>query len=100
LPQLFHVPAAGILAHGFPAWEPAALGSLGTWMFHSAIAPIFAMMLFYGSTRMRRISAGFALGVGAHLAFVAIVGTTALPALWLAANAVAALGTGWLSLRK
>ena len=40
LPQLVHVPAAAILAHGFPAWEPATFGSLGAWAFHSALAPI------------------------------------------------------------
>jgi serine protease len=100
LPQLLHVPGAAILAHGFPAWEPAGLGSFGTWLFHSAVAPLGALMLFYGSSRMRRMSAGFALGVGAHLAFVAIVGTTALPAVWLAVNAMASLGVGYVALRK
>jgi hypothetical protein len=89
-----------ILAHGFPAWGPAALGTFGTWLFNSAVAPLFAILLFYGSARWRRITAGFALGVGAHLAFVAIVGTSALPALWLASNALASLGVGWLALRK
>src|SRR6185312_11692373 len=65
LPQLVHVPAAAILAHGFPSWEPAFLGSAGAWAFHSALAPIGAMLLLYGSTRGRRLAAGFALGVGA-----------------------------------
>jgi len=100
LPQLVHVPAAAILAHGFPSWEPAFLGSAGAWAFHSALAPIGAMLLLYGSTRGRRLAAGFALGVGAHLAFVAIAGTVAIPALWLAVNAMASLGAGYLSLRK
>jgi serine protease len=99
LPQLIHVPAASILAHGFPAWEPAFLGSLGSWAFHSALAPIGAMLLLYGSMRGRRLAAGFALGVGAHLAFVAVAGTVAIPALWLAMNAALALGAGYLSLR-
>jgi serine protease len=100
LPQLMHIPAASILAHGFPAWEPSSFGSAAAWAFHSALAPIGAMLLLYGTTRGRRLAAGFALGVGAHLAFVAIAGTVAIPALWLAMNAVAALGTGYLSLRK
>jgi serine protease len=100
LPQLLHVPGDMILAHGFPAWGPATLGTFGVWLFNSAVAPLFATVLFYGSARWRRISAGFALGVGAHLAFVAIVGTSALPALWLASNALASLGVGWLALRK
>jgi serine protease len=100
LPQLVHVPAASILAHGFPAWEPSSLGSAAAWMFHSALAPIGAMLLLYGTTRGRRLAAGFALGVGAHLAFVAVAGTVAVPALWLAMNAMAALGAGYLSLRK
>ena len=94
------MPAASILAHGFPAWEPSTLGSAAAWMFHSALAPIGAMLLLYGSTRGRRLAAGFALGVGAHLAFVAVAGTVAIPALWLAMNAAAALGAGYLSLRK
>jgi serine protease len=100
LPQLVHVPAAAIVAHGFPAWGPTALGSFGAWLFNSAVAPVMGLMLLYGSARWRRISAGFALGVGAHLAFVAIVGTTALPALWLTTNALVSLGVGWLALRK
>ncbi len=100
LPQLVHVPAAAILAHGFPAWEPSSFGSAAAWAFHSALAPIGAMLLLYGSTRGRRLAAGFALGVGAHLAFVAIAGTVAIPALWLACNAAASLGAGYLSLRK
>jgi serine protease len=100
LPQLVHLPAASILAHGFPAWEPAALGSFGSWLFHSALAPVAAMVTLYGSTRGRRLAAGFALGVGAHLAFVAIAGTVALPALWLALNALASLGAAYVSLRK
>jgi hypothetical protein len=100
LPQLIHVPAAAILAHGFPAWQPAVLGAPGAWLFHSALAPISAMLLLYGSTRGRRIAAGFALGVGAHLAFVLVAGTVAMPALWLAVNAVAALGAGYLTMRK
>lgn len=100
LPQLFHVPAAAIVAHGFPAWEPAALGGVGAWLFHSALAPVGAMLLLYGSPRGRRLAAGFALGVGAHLAFVAVAGTVAIPALWLALNAMASLGAGWVSLRK
>ncbi|MDB4964375.1 MAG: peptidase and in kexin sedolisin [Myxococcales bacterium] len=100
LPQLFSVPAASVLAHGFPAWEPAALGSAGAWLFHSALAPIGAMLMLYGSSRGRRLAAGFALGVGAHLAFVAVAGTVAIPALWLAMNALAALGAGYVSLKK
>jgi serine protease len=100
LPQLVHVPAASILAHGFPAWEPAALGSFGAWMFHSALAPVAAMLLLYGHPRGRRLAAGFALGVGAHLLFVTIAGTIAVPALWLALNALTSLGVGYLSLRK
>ena len=100
LPQLVHVPAASILAHGFPAWEPSTFGSLGAWAFHSALAPIGAMLLLYGSMRGRRLAAGFALGVGAHLAFVLVAGTVAVPALWLALNAMASLGAGYLSLRK
>jgi serine protease len=100
LPQLLHVPAAAILAHGFPAWQPAVLGTAGAWLFHSALAPIGAMLLLYGNARGRRLAAGFALGVGAHLAFVAIAGTVAIPALWLALNALASLGTGYVSLRK
>jgi serine protease len=100
LPQLFHVPAASILAHGFPAWEPSVLGSAGAWAFHSALAPIGAMLLLYGSSRGRRLAAGFALGVGAHLAFVAVAGTVAVPALWLALNAMMSLGAGYLSLKK
>ena len=100
LPQLVHVPAAAILAHGFPAWEPSTFGSLGAWAFHSALAPIGAMLLLYGSMRGRRLAAGFALGVGAHLAFVLVAGTVAVPALWLALNAMASLGAGYLSLRK
>ena len=100
LPQLIHLPAAAILAHGFPAWEPAALGTPGAWLFHSALAPLSAMLLLYGSTRGRRIAAGFALGVGAHLAFALIAGTVAIPAIWLAMNALASIGAGYVSLRK
>jgi hypothetical protein len=100
LPQLFHVPAASILAHGFPAWEPSTFGSAAAWAFHSALAPIAAMVVLYGTTRGRRLAAGFALGVGAHLAFVAVAGTVAVPALWLALNAMASLGAGYASLRK
>lgn len=100
LPQLWHVPAATILAHGFPAWEPAALGGVGAWLFHSALAPVAAMLLLYGNPRGRRLAAGFALGVGANLLFAAIAGTVAIPALWLVANAFGALGAGYLSLRK
>ena len=100
LPQLWHVPAATILAHGFPAWEPAALGGVGAWLFHSALAPVAAMLFLYGNPRGRRIAAGFALGVGANLLFAAFAGTVAIPALWLVANAIGALGAGYLSLRK
>jgi serine protease len=100
LPQLMHVPAASIVAHGFPAWEPAALGAFGSWLFHSAVAPVGAMLLLYGHPRGRRLAAGFALGVGANLAFVAIAGTVALPVLWLAMNALVSLGAGYLTLRK
>jgi len=100
LPQLLHVPAAAVLAHGFPAWEPAVLGAAGAWLFHSALAPIGAMLLLYGHPRGRRLAAGFALGVGAHLAFVAFAGSVAIPAVWLVANALASLGAGYVSLRK
>lgn len=100
LPQLLHVPAAAILAHGFPAWQPAVLGAPGAWLFHSALAPISAMLLLYGNTRGRRIAAGFALGVGAHLLFALVAGTVAIPAIWLAMNALASIGAGYLSLRK
>jgi hypothetical protein len=58
------------------------------------------MLLLYGHPRGRRLAAGFALGVGANLAFVAIAGTVAIPALWLAMNALVALGAGYASLRK
>lgn len=100
LPQLWQVPAASILAHGFPAWEPAALGGAGAWLFHSALAPLLALLFCYGSPRGRRLVAGFALGVGANLLFVVVTGTVTLPALWLVLNALGALGTGYLALRK
>ncbi|HEX4462561.1 MAG TPA: S8 family serine peptidase, partial [Polyangia bacterium] len=102
LPQLAHVPsaAATILAHGFPAWEPTFLGTPGAWLFHSALAPLSAMLLLYGSTRGRRIAAGFALGVGANLMFALVAGTVAIPAIWLAVNAIASIGAGYISLRK
>jgi serine protease len=98
VPQLIALPSTlSVVAHGFPAW--ASAGVLG-WALHSALAPISGLLLGYGSARFRRIAAGFALGVGAHLAFVAIAGSLAISTVWLALNALLSLGAGYLALKK
>jgi serine protease len=94
IPQLLLVPGAAVIAHGFPDWLHGSI------LLHSALAPVAATMLLYGSPRGRRIAAGFALGVGANLLFVAVAGTVAMSGLWLALNAALSLGAGYLALKR
>lgn len=70
-----NIPWKHILLRGFPQWDIAVLGAQfhGNVLFYSALFPFIATFLFFGNRLLRVITAGFATGVAAHLAFTLIV---------------------------
>jgi serine protease len=109
---LFFLPLLGLdatmLTHGLPAWD-LMLGPAhhGNPLLYSALIPVMATLLLYGRPKLRGALAGLSIGVGAHLAFTAFAGTTALLWLpgavafgWLMINALVSFTTALLVLRK
>jgi serine protease len=109
-PDLSSMPVLHALTHGLPSWDLSVLGPAGhgNLVFFSALVPLVLLAVGYGVPRARAPLAGLAIGVAAHLAFLAAVPLTAIhvPAvlgtgtLWLGANALACLGLGRLALRR
>jgi serine protease len=109
-PDLSSMPVLHALTHGLPSWDLAVLGPAGhgNLVFFSALVPLILLAVGYGVPRARAPLAGLAIGVAAHLAFLAAVPLTAIhvPAvlgtgtLWLGANALACLGLARLALRR
>lgn len=110
-PDLSSLPVVHALTHGLPSWDLSVLGPAGhgNFVFFSALVPLVLLAIGYGVPRARAPLAGLAIGVAAHLAFLAAVPLTAVHvpailggtgALWLAANALACLGLARLALRR
>jgi serine protease len=101
------IPGAGILEHGFPAWDQALFGAAhhGNPLFYSALAPLLAVATLYSVRRLRGLIGGFAIGVGGHLVARALangvdVAWVPFDALWLAVNGLVSVALGWLVLRR
>jgi serine protease len=106
---LFFLPGLGFLSQPFSAWDLSILGvgGHGNPLFFSALAPLALLVVGYSVRWLRAPLAGFAAGVSACLAFTLVSGTTHLlwlpgvgATLWLAANAVAAAGLAYITLRE
>ena len=104
------VPVLHALTHGLPSWDLSLLGPAGhgNALFFSALIPLVALAVGYGSPRARAPLAGLAIGVAAHLLFFAAVPLAAVhvpsfighSTLWLLGNALACLGLARLALRR
>ncbi len=101
----------GLLSQGVPAWDGVLLGPAGAGnpIFASALLPLLLGLALYSVTRLRGLLCGFALGVAAHLAVAALLGTTdvwpipnalGLDQLWLALNALGCFGLASLLARR
>lgn len=103
-------PVIHALTHGLPSWDLSLFGPAGhgNALFFSALIPLGLLAVGYSRPWTRVLCAGLAVGVAAHLAFMAAVPLTAVhvPAiighgtLWLFANALACLGLARLALRR
>ena len=94
---LNNAPLNPLLVNGFPAWDIFFLGvdQHGSFLTHSALAPIAFCGLVTVLRFLRPLAAGFAAGVAGHLAFVAthdVLTMGWLPedmqTLWLGCNAL------------
>jgi serine protease len=101
------VGAGSYVFPGFPSWDLSILGAAGhgNALFFSALAPLGLIAAGYGVRRLRGALAGFAAGVGAHLAFHAASGITNIQwvpfdPLWLLGNAALCLGLAYLVIRE
>ncbi len=102
---LFFLPQLGfsstMLAHGLPEWD-LMLGASwhGNLIFYSALIPVVAALLLYGRPKLRGLSAGLAIGVGAHLLFHVFFLTAPVSTVWLLGNAIVSFATAYVVLRK
>ena len=109
-PEASSLPVLHALTHGLPSWDLSVLGPAGhgNLLFFSALIPLALLAIGYGAPRARAPLAGLAVGVAAHLAFLAAVPLTAMHipavlgtgALWLVGNALICLGLARLALRR
>jgi serine protease len=109
-PAASSLPVLHALTHGLPSWDLSLLGPAGhgNALFFSALVPLVALAVGYGSPRWRAPLAGLAIGVAAHLVFFAAVplAVVQVPSfighstLWLLGNALACLGIARLALRR
>ncbi len=110
-PALSSAPVIGALTRGLPSWDLGLLGPTGhgNALFFSALVPLAALVIGYGSPKWRAPLAGLAIGVAAHLAFFAVVPMTTvkyvpfgfgLASIWLAINAIACVLVARLALRR
>lgn len=109
-PGVSSLPVVHALTQGVPSWDLAVLGPAGhgNTLFFSALIPLALLVVGYGSARARALLAGVSIGVGAHLAFFAVVPQATLhvpsifgtQAVWLFANALACVGLARLALRR
>jgi serine protease len=106
---LSQLPILASLTHGFPSWDLGVLGagSHGNPLFFSALVPLFLVTVGYGARKLRAPLAGFAAGVGGHLAFHVVARVAdirfipnSLDAVWLGLNAVACGVIAYLTLRE
>jgi serine protease len=103
------LPLGDVLTRGLPSWDLALLGPAGhgNALFFSALIPLALVTGLYGSRRLRAPLAGLAAGVAGHLLFhtiVRLVDIQYIPnmfdEMWLAVNALACTGLGYLVLRR
>jgi serine protease len=103
------LPLGDVLTRGLPSWDLALLGPAGhgNALFFSALIPLALVTGFYGSRRLRAPLAGLAAGVAGHLLFhtiVRLIDIQYIPnmfdEMWLAINALACTGLGYLVLRR
>ncbi|MBK7536774.1 MAG: peptidase S8 [Myxococcales bacterium] len=108
-PQLSSLPGVELVTRGLPSWDISVLGPLahGNALFFSALLPLGLLTVGYGVRRLRPLLAGLSIGVAAHLLFHLVVPMTEIqymPAafgvegIWLAVNALVALGLARLAL--
>lgn len=104
-------PGVALLTRGLPSWDLAILGPAGhgNALFFSALLPLGIITMLYGVRRLRAPLAGLAAGVAGHLLFHAAVRLVdiryipnglVLDEIWLALNALACIGMGYLVLRR
>jgi serine protease len=103
------LPLGDILTRGLPSWDLALLGPAGhgNALFFSALIPLALVTGLYGARRLRAPLAGLAAGVAGHLLFhtiVRLIDIQYIPnmfdEMWLAINALACTGLGYLVLRR
>jgi serine protease len=103
------LPLGDILSRGLPSWDLAIFGPAGhgNALFFSALIPMALITGLYGARRLRAPLAGLAAGVAGHLLFhtiVRLIDIQYIPnmfdEMWLAVNALACTGLGYLVLRR
>jgi serine protease len=105
------LPLTDVLTRGLPSWDLALLGPAGhgNALFFSALIPLGLISAFYNVRGLRAPLAGLAAGVAGHLLFHTVVriidiqyipNTLMLDEMWLALNALACTGLGYLVLRR
>lgn len=103
------LPFGDVLTRGLPSWDLALFGPAGhgNVLFFSALIPMALVTGLYGARRLRAPLAGLAAGVAGHLLFHAIVRVidiqyipSSFDEMWLAVNALACTGLGYLVLRR
>lgn len=103
------LPLGDVLTRGLPSWDLAIFGPAGhgNALFFSALIPLALVTGLYGVRRLRAPLAGLAAGVAGHLLFhtvVRLVDIQYVPnmfdEMWLAVNALACTGLGYLVLRR
>ena len=106
---LASLPVLSTLTHGLPSWDLTVLGpgSHGNLLFFSALAPLLAVAVGYGSKTLRPWLAGLSIGVAAHLVFHLVTRATnitwmpdVLDPVWLGVNALVAGALAVLCLRR
>jgi serine protease len=104
-------PLATLLTRGLPSWDLALLGPAGhaNPIFHSALLPGLLAVALYSVPRLRGLTFGLLVGVGAHLLMGVFFDTTDLTwlpglalvePLWLGANSLACLALARLLARR
>ena len=110
-PSLSSLPVVHALTHGLPSWDLGLLGATGhgNALFFSAAIPLALLAIGYGVPKLRGVLAGVAIGVAAHLAFLAVVPMTTLhyvphafglASIWLAVNAIVCVLLARAALRR
>jgi serine protease len=103
------LPLGDLLTRGLPSWDLAIFGPAGhgNAVFFSALIPLALITGLYGVRRLRAPLAGLAAGVAGHLLFhtiVRLIDIQYVPnmfdEMWLAINALACTGLGYLVLRR